>query len=115
MFRFLSDPAGRQAPDANALVAAGIAFCFMTQLGRYAKITRRDLQRYAVVQDIDFSQGGATGGTGRPGDSGAPRTTVDIASSEDADFARQLLRMGEQTCFLHALCRTALKTLIRLH
>ena len=114
MFRFLSDPEGQRAPDASVYVATGIGFCFMTQLGRYAKITRRDLQRYAIVQDIDFSQGGATGQTGRAGDASAPRTTVSITSSEDADFARQLLKMGEQTCFLHALCRTALKTRIRL-
>lgn len=114
MFRFLSDPDGQRAPDASAYVATGIGFCFMTQLGRYAKIARRDLQRYAIVQDIDFSQGGATGQTGHAGDASAPRTTVSITSSEDADFARQLLKMGEQTCFLHALCRTALKTRIRL-
>lgn len=114
MFRFLSDTDGQRAPDASAYVAAGIGFCFMTQLGRYAKITRRDLQRYAIVQDIDFSQGGATGGTSQAGDTSAPRTTVRITSSEDADFARQLLKMGEQTCFLHALCRTSLKTRIRL-
>lgn len=114
MFRFLSDADGQRAPDASAYVAAGIGFCFMTQLGRYAKIARRDLQRYAIVQDMDFSQGGATGGTNHAGDASAPRTTVSITSSEDADFARQLLKMGEQTCFLHALCRTALKTRIRL-
>ncbi len=114
MFRFLSDPDGQRAPDASAYVAVGIGFCFMTQLGRYAKITRRDLERYAIVQDIDFSPGGATGDTGHAGDASAPRTTVSITSSEDADFARQLLKMGERTCFLHALCRTALKTRIRL-
>ncbi|NCO47667.1 MAG: OsmC family peroxiredoxin [Sphingomonadales bacterium] len=114
MFRFLSDPEGQRAPDASAYVATGIGFCFMTQLGRYAKIVRRDLQRYAVVQDMDFSQGGATGDTGRAGNASAPRTTVSIRSSEDADFVRQLLKIGEQTCFLHALCRTALKTRIRL-
>ncbi len=114
MFRFLSDPLGQRAPDASALVATGIGFCFMTQLGRYAKITKRDLQRYAITQDIDFSAGGVTGGTRQAGDASAPRTTVSIVSSEDGDFARELLRMGEQTCFLHALCRTALKTRVRL-
>lgn len=114
MFRFLSDEDAGRAPDAASYVSAGIGFCFMTQLGRYAKITKRDLSRYAIVQDIDFSPGGASGGTNRAGDTSAPRTNVSITSSEDADFARELLKMGEQTCFLHALCRTALKTRIRL-
>jgi len=112
MFRFLCDPAGMRAPGPLAYAAAGIGFCFMTQLGRYAKITRRDLSRYAIVQDIVFTPGGATGGTGCAGGAGAPQTTVSIESGEDADFVRQLLKMGEQTCFLHALCRTALRTRI---
>lgn len=114
MFRFLSDEDAGRAPDAASYVSAGIGFCFMTQLGRYAKITKRDLSRYAIVQDIDFSAGGASGGTNRAGDTSAPRTKVSITSDEDADFARELLKMGEQTCFLHALCRTALKTRIKL-
>src|SRR5690606_37266810 len=33
VFRFLSDEQGR-APDAASYIAAGIGFCFMTQLGR---------------------------------------------------------------------------------
>ncbi|HEY5568588.1 MAG TPA: OsmC family peroxiredoxin, partial [Gammaproteobacteria bacterium] len=52
-FRFLSDEAegfgGRGlAPDAASYMAAGIAFCFMTQLGRYASIVKRALDAYNV-------------------------------------------------------------------
>jgi len=119
IFHFLSDEAqengGRgRAPDAATYISAGIAFCFMTQLGRYATIAKRDLQDYRVVQDTHFSLGGASGGTGTTGEADPVETHVHLATSEDDEFARNALDMSEQTCFLHALCRTELKTRIRI-
>jgi organic hydroperoxide reductase OsmC/OhrA len=118
-FRFLSDEAegfgGRgAAPDAASYMAAGIAFCFMTQLGRYASIVKRSLDAYNVIQDAHFSLGGASGSTGQPGRADPLETHVYLTSPEDDAFARKVVVMGEQTCFLHALCRTDLKTKIRI-
>lgn len=119
-FRFLCDEsdefggAGR-APDAATYVAAGIAFCFMTQLGRYAKIVKRGLDSYRVVQDAHFAVGGASGGTNAAGRADAVETHVFLDTQEGEAFARELVKMGEQTCFLHALCRTDLKTKLRIH
>jgi hypothetical protein len=59
IFHFLSEEGveagglGR-APDALTYLSAGIAFCFMTQFGRYAKIVKKDLRQYAVVQQTRF-------------------------------------------------------------
>lgn len=86
----------------------------MTQLGRYAKIAGKDLAAYRIVQDIHFSPGGATGGTGRPGSADPVETHVYLDSGEDDHFARTALDMGEQTCFLHAFCRTDLKAKVRV-
>ena len=118
-FQFLSDETeefGGQglAPDAATYMSAGIAFCFMTQLGRHAKITKKNLTDYGVVQDTHFSLGGASGGTGQPGDADPVETHTYLTTTEDEEFARRVLKMGEQTCFLHAFCRTELKTKIRL-
>ena len=113
IFHFLSDEEGR-APDAASYIAAGIGFCFMTQLGRYAKISKKDLREYLIVQDIHFSPGGASGGTGEAGSADPVETHVFLASGEDDAFARAALDMGEQTCFLHAFCRTDLKARVRL-
>jgi OsmC-like protein len=96
-FRLLSDEDGA-APDAFSYLAAGLGFCFMTQLGRYATITKRQLDRYSVVQDTHFS---TSGGPADP-----VETHVFLDTPDDADSVRQMLDMGEQTCFLHALCRT---------
>lgn len=119
IFHFLSDEAPEsggqgRAPDAATYISAGIAFCFMTQIGRYAKIARRDLRDYRIVQDTHFSPGGATGNTGVAGRAHPVETHVHLVSGEDDDFARTALDMSEQTCFLHALCRTPLKARIRI-
>ncbi|TIX50638.1 OsmC family protein [Alteraurantiacibacter aquimixticola] len=113
IFHYLCDEHGR-APDAASYIAAGIGFCFMTQLGRYAKIAKKDLAAYNIVQDVHFSLGGASGGTGQAGSADPVETHVYLHSSEDDEFARAALDMGEQTCFLHAFCRTDLKAKVRV-
>jgi len=66
------------------------------------------------VQDIHFSKGGASGGTGQAGRADPVETHVYLHSLEDDEFARAALDMGEQTCFLHAFCRTDLKAKVRV-
>jgi uncharacterized OsmC-like protein len=91
-----------RAPDAMSYVSAGLAFCFLTQFGRYAKIVKKPLKEYAVVQDTYFS-------TLTPGESASAEpveTHVHLATDQDDEFARKALGMSEQTCFLHALCRS---------
>ena len=114
VFHFLSDEApanGGQglAPDAATYLSAGIGFCFMTQLGRYAKIAKKDLRAYRILQDTHFSLGGASGRTGEAGKADPVETHVYLESGEDDAFARTALDMSEQTCFLHAFCKADLK------
>ena len=103
-----------RAPDAASYISAGIGFCFMTQFGRYAKIVKKPLTEYRILQDTHFSLGGATGGTGKPGETDPVETHVYLKTSEDDDFARTGLDMSEQTCFLHAFCKAELKTKVRV-
>lgn len=116
-WRFVSDEApgsggeGR-APDAATYVAAGIGFCFMTQIGRYAYILRREPGDYRIVQRLRLSNG-ASGRSDR-GDCKPVETHLFIDQMADDGFPRELLAMGEQTCFLHALCRSGLEMEIEL-
>ena len=115
VFYFLSDEAeiagGRGlAPDAASYISAGIGFCFMTQFGRYAKIVKKELRDYRILQDTHFSLGGASGGTGKAGSADPVETHVYLDTAEDDEFARTALDMAEQTCFLHAFCKADLKT-----
>jgi hypothetical protein len=115
IFRFLCDEApesggGGRAPDAASYLSAGIAFCFMTQLGRYAKIAHKALEAYRVVQDTHLS----LVGSGAVGWADPIETHVFLDSREGDDFARAALDMGEQTCFLHALAKTDLTVRVRV-
>ncbi|MEM9106195.1 MAG: OsmC family protein, partial [Pseudomonadota bacterium] len=112
-FRFLSSEDGR-APDANTLISAGIGFCFMTQFGRFVSMLKLDLPEYRIVQDSHFSHGGASGGTGKAGEADPLETHVYLQTSESEDVAREMLDISEQTCFLHAFCRTDLKTKLKV-
>ncbi len=112
-FRFLSDePAGHggasRAPDSLTYLSAGIGFCFMTQIGRYAKILRRDLGDYHIIQDTGFSYGDPSAEPPVGGMAAAPRTHVYLAPDQH-EFAAHALDMSEQTCFVHALCRSELR------
>jgi organic hydroperoxide reductase OsmC/OhrA len=89
-----------RAPDAASYISAGLAFCFLTQFGRYAKIVKKPLREYAVAQDTRFPAPGS-GAAARP-----VVTHVYLETGESDEFARNALDMAEQTCFLHALCRT---------
>jgi len=119
IFRFLSEESevagGRgRAPDAVSYISAGIAFCFMTQFGRMASMEKLDLPRYSIVQDTHFSLGGASGGTGKAGEADPVETHVHLQTGENDDVARDMLDMSERTCFLHAFCRTDLKTKLKV-
>ena len=102
-FRLLADHAGR-APDAATYLSAGLGFCYMTQIGRYAKITKRALGGYRIVQDTHFG----------PGSADPVQTHVFLDLPDGPDAARQMVDMGEQTCFLHAACRTDLRMTVRV-
>jgi organic hydroperoxide reductase OsmC/OhrA len=119
IFHFLCDEAPKNgglglAPDAVSYISAGIAFCFMTQFGRYASIARKPLTDYRIVQDTHFSLGGASGGTHLPGQAEAVESHVHLVTEQDDDFARSCLDMAEQTCFLHAFCKTDVKTKVTI-
>lgn len=109
-FYFIADCAdaargGGQAPPPLAYVAAGVAFCYMTQIGRYAHITKQKLHSYAITQQNSFvidgrNSGGTALAKALPAD-----TQVFLEVDETPEVAQQAVWMGEQTCFLHAAMR----------
>lgn len=119
VFHFLSDDSKRcggqeRAPSGLAYLSAGLSYCFMTQLGRYAQVAKQKMHSYQIVQDTSFSLPHGVAGTIDQPASQPVDTHVFIGTEENAEDTQTLLRMGEQTCYLHAACRTALKTHIRV-
>jgi uncharacterized OsmC-like protein len=99
-FRFLCDyQYGDTAPPPLAYLSAGVGFCFMTQVGRYATIVKQNLKAYRIVQDNAFTvQDGKA--IAHPID-----THLFVEMEEANEAAHTLLSMSEQTCFLHAAMR----------
>ena len=104
-FRFLSDESpdsggAGMAPPPLAYLCAGVAFCYLTQLGRYAHIARLPLDSYAVSQLTTFREGDSSPSSASPFD-----TQVFLDGELTESEARDLARTGERTCFLHASMR----------
>ena len=119
VFRFLSDDSAavggqERAPCGLVYLSAGISFCFMTQLGRYAHVAKHKMHSYQIVQDTSFSVPAAINDKEEMPTSAAVDTHVFVGNEEDEDKTQTLLNMGEQTCYLHAACRTGIKTRIKL-
>jgi len=116
-FRFLCDTEGSgglRAPSPLAYLSAGIAFCYLTQVGRYVTITKRALDRYAIVQLTAFGFAEGDGGSATAALAEPVRTHVEIDARLDDDVVQRIVQMGERTCFLHAAARTPLKTRVRI-
>ena len=96
-----------RAPNGLAYLSCGVAFCFMTQLGRYAQIVKQKLHGYRIVQDTTF-------GLCRDYDPSAlpVETLVCLDTEEHEDHTIQLVHMGEQTCYLHGAYRIPTETQI---
>lgn len=99
-FQFICDLPKRiggqlRTPSSLAYASAGIGFCFMTQIGRYAKIKKYGLDGYSVDQLTNFAISESHSKV-------FPiQTATHINSKYDDHIAAEILKMSEQTCFLH--------------
>lgn len=110
VFRVLSDDSDSEhAPSSLSYLAAGVGFCYMTQIGRYAHIVKQPLESYAIVQDSSYRQVDGVA-IADPVD-----THLYVRFNQSEEDAQKLLSMGEQTCFLHAAMRTSNPTQLTIH
>lgn len=103
-----SDAGSTSAPSSACLMAAGIGFCFMTQLGRYAEALKRPVHDYRMIQAIDIPLPGSDG-------SQTPviGTKLFLNQGEaDEAFAQDLLHSARRTCFLHSTLQASLRSKI---
>jgi hypothetical protein len=77
----------------------------MTQIGRYAEITKQKLDDYRIVQDTGFVAFGDHAPSATP-----VNTLVCLDTAESAEACENLVKMGKQTCYLHAAYRKPAET-----
>jgi uncharacterized OsmC-like protein len=89
------------APPPLSYYSAGIAFCLLTQLSRYAAIAKLKIRNMTLRQETRFAmEGSALKGT-LTGRGLLVDTVVEIDSDEPPERIAELVRIGRQSCFVH--------------
>ncbi len=98
---------GGQAPSGLALLSAGIAFCYMTQLSRYIENMKMKIGGVRLVQYNPYVFGAKAGAE--------PIDTHLFLNGEAAEETHQkLLTIAARTCYLHAAARTPNEPKVRI-
>jgi len=101
-----------KAPSGLALAAAGIAFCYLTQLLRYIGYLKYSVRAIRLVQLSPFAL--AMNGASIAGEAGPVDTHLFLHGDEPDDVMQRLLAMGANTCYLHASLGAALQASVHV-
>ena len=115
-FRITSDerPDGGEAPSGLAMIAAGIAFCYMTQFTRYIEHRKHKVRAIRFVQTLPFTLAGDIAGGTQKGGLEPVDTHVFLHAEETDEVMQNLLEVAENTCYLHAALRNSLPGRVEL-
>jgi uncharacterized OsmC-like protein len=102
-WNLVSDASNEAAPSGLAYFSAGTAFCYHTQLCRYAHVRRMEIERPRLVQASDFSS------TDGGGVAGAVDTQLFLSGSLGGDAASSLLTAAVNTCYAHRALGVAIE------
>ena len=107
-FRLVSDESGdAAAPCGLALLSAGIAFCYMTQLSRYIENMKMNIHGVRLVQFNPYVAGSTA--------AAEPIDTHLFLNGEAPDETHlQLLTIAARTCYLHAASKTPAEPKLRI-
>jgi hypothetical protein len=107
-FRIAGDASGKgAAPSGLALLAAGISFCYMTQLARYIESMKLAIGGVRLVQHTPFAGG--------PKAMAEPIDTHLFLNGEAPDEQHlNLLTVAARTCYLHAASKTPTEPILRI-
>lgn len=107
-FKLVSDEGEADAaPCGLALLSAGIAFCYMTQLSRYIENMRMNIRGVRLVQYNPYVAG--------PKAAVEPIDTHLFLNGEAPDETHlRLLTIAARTCYLHAASKTPVEPNLRI-
>ncbi len=94
-------------PSGLALLSAGVAFCFMTQLDRYIEHMKFEIGGVRLVQYCPFAlnaDGERLRGVAEPVD-----THLFLNGRETEETYERLMQIAARTCYLHATLAAALE------
>ena len=103
---------GYQGPSGLSLLAAGIAFCYMTQMSRYIEYQKMAIRGVRLVQYTPFML--EADGDGVRGIAGPADTHLYLSGDEDDDTFERLMKIAERTCYLHKTMSDALEPTVKV-
>ncbi|WP_372717213.1 OsmC-related (seleno)protein [Novipirellula sp.] len=89
------------APPPLAYYSASIAFCFLTQLSRYATVRKLKIRSMKLTQETRFTMEGSIIKGTLAGQGVEVVTHLDIESDEPEEAIRQMIEVGKNSCFIH--------------
>ncbi len=96
-FAYVTDESGGdRAPSGLALLSAGVAFCYMTQISRYIEAMKLPVNGIRLVQLSPYGIGGDRRGVSEPCD-----THLFMQGQADAETFERLQQVAATTCYLH--------------
>lgn len=101
-----------QAPSGLGLLAAGIAFCYMTQIGRYIHHQKFAIRGVRLVQHTPFSISGDPADGSWTGKAEPADTHLFLSGEEDDETHERLMTIAANTCYLHATMGAALEPVV---
>lgn len=107
-------PAGGFAPSGLALMSAGIAFCYLTQLLRYIQHRKYNVRAIRLVQYNPYALEGSAAQCSLLGRPGPVDTHLFLNGTETGAVMQELLLYAARTCFLHAALGSAFKPHVTL-
>lgn len=104
--------AGDQAPSGLALLSAGIAFCYMTQLSRYIEYMKYNIRAVRLVQYSPYAVSGSAADGSWSGGVEPVDTHLFLSGEETDETHEKLMRIAANTCFLHATLADRLEPVV---
>lgn len=93
---------GDQAPSGLALIAAGIAFCYLTQIERYTIHQKFNIRGARLVQYTPFTLEGDPADGSWKGNIEPADTHLFLSGDEDDETHEKLMKIAATVCYLHA-------------
>lgn len=105
---------GDQAPSGLALIAAGIAFCYLTQVERYTIHQKFNIRGARLVQYSPFTLSGDPADGSWTGDIEPVDTHLFLSGDEDDATHERLMKIAATVCYLHATLADAVEADVRV-
>lgn len=108
------EAADEGGPSGLALIAAGIVFCYMTQLSRYILHQKFDISGVRIVQHTPFALTGSAADGTWTGSIEPVDTHLFLNGGEDDAAHERLMTIAANTCYLHATLSAQLDPMVSI-